>query len=430
LIGFIIGVLFTFLSIDKSIEQIQKTCSQSEFTFVPAVTLTRVRSPSFEQCGTWQEKYIAQHKSILNGSAPPRYLVFIAGEAGLSDRMIGALTGFYFSLLTNRAFQIITYGTLPRFEAAFEAPHINWSRRTDPDELIDNLKYTYRGKRGFIGDRSYGSHIDTNLFWSIYLMNNDQHSAFYATDNVSTYPIGHAHVPTVFMTSNRGRMVRLFDNPYHRADLFRMGLRPEMAMSCAWNFLFSPTPAVLKAMAKEFNVLKNTDILKIAINIRVGDHVFSPEKDASTKLESFRAFFNCAIDIETFARTPHQRVIWYLTSDSLRIRQLAKEYYGDKILTQDAISYVHGDCGDQEAKRYGNCTKTSQDSSIQLAAGQVWAISMCDYIVEPSISSFGRLGAWLGVPWRNVFEIHQENRSCSQGSYQSFEALSNIGTGI
>ena len=384
----------------------------------------------FTGCGTWQEKYIERHRGILNGTLAPRYLVSVAVEAGLADRVTGTLTEFFFSLLTDRAFQIITYGTMPRFEAAFSAPHINWSRAPYPDELIDNLKYTYRGQRNYGGDRSYGPRVNTSLYWPVYLINRDDENGFFASENVSNYPLNHAHVTNVLVASNRGRIVRLFDNPNHRAQLFHMGLRPETAARCAWQFLFAPTPAVQRAMAVEFAALDSPTTLKIVINVRVGDHVFDPANDASTTLERYESYFKCAESIESFARSPGQRIIWYVTSDSLKVRQLAKKRYGEKVLTQDTLSYVHGDCGDSSAKRHGNCTRNSQDFSIQLAAGQLWAMSLCDYYVIPHGSGFGRLAAWLSGPWHNIYQMDGPSRKCTRDNYEKLEASSTIGTGI
>lgn len=387
-------------------------------------------SKSSDSPKTWQQAYINMHRRILNGSEPQRYLVMVTVEAGFSDRMIGVLTGFMFALLTNRAFQIITYGSLPRFEAAFTAPNIDWSRPKDPDYLINNLKFTYRRVRGYIGNRSYGSNVDTKRYWPMYLINDDAQNSFYSYDNVSNYPLNHSDVETVFMASNRGRIVQLFNNPYHQSALLSMGLRPETAPRTIWNFLFAPNQFVNRAMAREFTALKSTEILKIAINIRVGDHVFSPEGDKKTELEPFLTYFTCASQIESFAKTKNRQVIWYVTSDSLRLRQLAKTRYPDKVLTEENLRYFHGDCGDRNAKSFGGCGKNAQDFSIQMAAGQVLAMSMCNYIVVPGNSGFGFLAAWLGAPWHNVYRLDQMNRSCSQRDYDSIERLSSVWTGM
>lgn len=425
-IGFILGVLFTSTYLQKYPKnfRIERQFIIRDFTANVETNAT------FDRCGKWQQNYRVLHQSILNGTLPSRYLVSVAVEAGLADRLTGTLTEFFFALLTNRAFQIITYGTLPRFEAALSSPNINWSRPTDPDHLIDNLKYTYKGIRGYLHDRSYSSEINTNLYWPMYLINDDHGNSFFLSSNVTKYPLDHENVETLFVASNHGRIVRLFDNPYHRSKLFQMGLRPETAAKCAFDFLFSPTESVKNMMKKEFAELQSIDVLKIAINIRVGDEVFDPNADEKVTLEPYIPYFVCASNIESFARVSKQRVIWYVTSDSLKLRQLAKQRYGEKVLTEEKIRYVHGDCGDSDAKRYGNCTKNSQDFSIQMAVGQILAISMCDYHVVSEMSGFGRFSSFLSNHWHSVYQIHLKNRSCTLADSDSLEVLSTVGSGI
>ena len=58
------------------------------------------------QCGSWQDGYVELHKDILSGKKPPRYAISVPAPAGLSDRLVGAVSVFYYALLTNRAFQI------------------------------------------------------------------------------------------------------------------------------------------------------------------------------------------------------------------------------------------------------------------------------------------------------------------------------------
>jgi hypothetical protein len=42
--------------------------------------------------------------------------------------------------LTDRAFQLtVGHQRLPRFEAAFDAPFVNWSRPLDPKEYTEHL---------------------------------------------------------------------------------------------------------------------------------------------------------------------------------------------------------------------------------------------------------------------------------------------------
>ena len=333
LLSFLSGVLFTFIFIENPSNLFSITKGSIVYESLPIGNhLKTIRPRSFDRCGTWQESYINLHRSILNGSLPPRYLVSVAVEAGLADRLTGTLTEFYLALFTNRAFQIITYGTLPRFEAAFLAPNINWSRSGDDDKLVSNVKVTYRGQRSYTGDRSYPSHVNTSLYWPVYLVNDEGGNSFFLSSNISKYPTNHDHTQTLYAGSNRGRIVRLFDNPYHRSQLFRMGLRPETAVRCAFDFLFSPTDQLKKAMSREFSILKSDEILKISINIRVGDAVFDPEADSHTTLVPYEAYFDCASKIEnicTYTKSKCDLVFYFrfITTSSISQRKIWRKNF-------------------------------------------------------------------------------------------------------
>eukprot|EP01001_Neometanema_parovale_P005940 NODE_2335_length_1445_cov_220.610439_g2218_i0.p1 GENE.NODE_2335_length_1445_cov_220.610439_g2218_i0~~NODE_2335_length_1445_cov_220.610439_g2218_i0.p1 ORF type:complete len:451 (+),score=52.96 NODE_2335_length_1445_cov_220.610439_g2218_i0:56-1354(+) len=391
------------------------------------------RPAAFEGCGTWQEDYIALHRGILSGTRPPRYLVSISVEAGLADRLTGITTEFLIALLTNRAFQITTYDTLPPFEDAFAAPFINWHHREDRPELVDLLKYTYRGERGYDeNNRTYGPEIDTSLYWAEYHINRG-----YPLDscNVTEWPTNHSDVQTLFISSNRGMVYKMLHNPHHRAQFFNMGLRPETVMPCIWKFLFAPRRVVQDLMAKEFHTLeygRNPMVLKIAVTIRAGDHSFDPEADLTNTLDKFSTWFDCAQSIENFARAPNQRVIWYVTSDSLTVRKLALARWGDKILTNNDTVYIHGDCGatDDPRKSTGGCDRKNRGLSIQYSVGQLYALAMCDYHIHRINSGYGRFGAWISGRWRNMYSMNVEEHGCHHDNYDTLEWSSATWAGI
>lgn len=97
---------------------------------------------SFEGCGTWQAEYMALHRRILAGELPPRYLVAHSPDKGFSDRLTGAITGFYHALLSGRAYQVTTgrQAHLPVFEDAFDAPFVDWRR---PTNRLDGVVYAH-----------------------------------------------------------------------------------------------------------------------------------------------------------------------------------------------------------------------------------------------------------------------------------------------
>lgn len=48
----------------------------------------------------------------------------------------GLVTQFYLAVLSKRAFTMVTYGDLPPFESACDAPYINY---THPEKLPDDV---------------------------------------------------------------------------------------------------------------------------------------------------------------------------------------------------------------------------------------------------------------------------------------------------
>ena len=89
-------------------------------------------------CGTWQDAYTKLHRDVLAGERPPRYAVAVAVEAGkglkgqalrrglyllrfyalllaagLTDNIVGIVTAFFYAVLSDRAFQMLTHSDLP-----------------------------------------------------------------------------------------------------------------------------------------------------------------------------------------------------------------------------------------------------------------------------------------------------------------------------
>jgi hypothetical protein len=81
--------------------------------------------------------------------------------------------------------------------------------------------------------------------------------------------------------------------------LFKMGLRPDTAFACAYKFLFAPNDAVRAAFSTEFDRLSTAaddDVLKIGINVRLGDWTFDPAIDTQivSNLRVMEGAFECA----------------------------------------------------------------------------------------------------------------------------------------
>ena len=256
--------------------------------------------PGSLYCGNWQAEYSRLHSSILRGEAPPRFAVSIAIEAGFADNVVGIISEFYFALLSNRAFQITTHDPIPSYRAAFNSPNINWTRHVDdPEEIIAPIRHLYQG------ERKYGPEIDPTKYAGVYLINDDHET--WKRGNLRQWPDGGV-AETVFLCSNRGKVVSLFDNPYHKQELYNMGLRPDTIFACGYNFLFEPNDAVKDMFELYMRSLQSApSALKIGIGIRAGDAVFNGHKVSETFGD---AYVGCAMQIEADWKKSNQSVIW------------------------------------------------------------------------------------------------------------------------
>ncbi|GAQ83628.1 hypothetical protein KFL_001550180 [Klebsormidium nitens] len=360
-----------------------------------------------DKCGNWQDEYTKLHNSIINGTSPPRYAVSLYVEkTGLADKLTGIITEFYYALLTRRAFQI-THGNQPPFEAAYDAPFINWTR---PNDFVE----------------------PNGPFWGLVNMDEDSVEIF-RTQDLREFPEGTADAETVYIQSNRGRTHVLFDNPFHRQQLLDWGLRPDTAFACAYHYLFSLTDRISPEMKREISVLEGAkDALKIGIMVRVGDHVFKGDDD--TPLETAAADLACVEQIEENRLRSGQQVLWYFLSESLTLRQKVKERYGDKVLTNTERVAKHPDC----TLNGESCAQAERDSAaagLVFGAAQVHALAMTDVQVFTRDSGFGRIGAWLSAvshchPLALYAIAQRQPRSCSIGSSDDLRASSLEWAGI
>mmetsp|Transcript_9176 Transcript_9176/g.27560 ORF Transcript_9176/g.27560 Transcript_9176/m.27560 type:complete len:258 (-) Transcript_9176:7-780(-) len=173
------------------------------------------------RCGTWQRQYATFHKRTLRGELQPRYVVSVAVQAGLADRLVGTIQTFFYAIITKRAFQITTYDSIPGLELAFDPTRsqINWLRAPIEEEIIGPLKFSRQQELG-LQDGEYHPVIDVKYKtkWAyMYLINDMAKSAeIFGGSNLLYEPAGYHESETVLVASNRGQVLKLFDNPNHR----------------------------------------------------------------------------------------------------------------------------------------------------------------------------------------------------------------------
>jgi hypothetical protein len=233
-------------------------------------------------------------------------------------------------------------------------------------------------------------------------------SGFFRDHNLTSYPPGKADVPYLISSSNRGQTYNLAFNPFHKQQLWSFGLTPETAFMCGFFYLCSPNAAVQKLYKPYWDNLSQPGLLRIAIMVRVGDHVFrgNAQTDNSSAVAYLNGpgdtYFRCAAAIEKAFALPGQAVVWYVMSDSLALRQAAKEKFGEKVLTDLGTKVVHPDCKTHNPEA---CSVGAMNLSMQHSLGQLFTFSLADYHIYTRDSGFGRLGAWASGKRANLFEL-------------------------
>lgn len=340
---------------------------------------------------------------------------------------------FYFAVLTGRAFTLCTRidDQLP-FETVYTAPHINWTSSADVVSLLPQAK----SKSVSNGQAGPPDFVGPNYqHWN--LLNPDTNRNAGAVFNVfSSGNLSEVGLDKdiVFFTLNRGATVSLFDNPYHANKLQEMGLTPQNAFGCAIHFLFRPVPAIMDRLTPVIQSLKKA--MTIGIHIRVGDHVFNGADDA--KSEEFRSFFECAQQIErdllpTFTssmvkghRNGQQYVKWLVLSDSVKLRNHARQKYGGKIyIVPDVyIQHTFGKHGFDEKA-------TATTKGFLDATKEHWLLGLADVHVIDSYSGFGLSGAMRTFTNGRLFKVTRgQEPYCRQGQSLTAEEAGSLHSGL
>lgn len=271
------------------------------------------------ECGNWQEGYTKLHQDILAGRAPQRYVTFTAtkgsNSGGLADRLLGMASTFLFALLDNRAFLAEWQEPVP-VEAVFDSPRIHWSYNASDARLHDEEA--------------------RNVYW---INKNGVHALrmFLNKDWAETYPEDFLKFQT-----NRGIMFHMFQSKRRGNKLYRLGLRPANIFSCIIDYLVRPVPSVLSFISRYSALLRLPTVFSVGIQIRTGDTALRrPFLDAHL-LADYSPFFECADQIARTHSRPDQRVVYYLVTDSAKLREQAIEAYQDRILvTGLPIRHIH-----------------------------------------------------------------------------------------
>lgn len=328
-------------------------------------------------CGNWMSSYAELHRAIRAGERAPRY-VMVDPMSGLSDSLACIGSAFYLALLTDRAFVIDESVEADRFSTMYQSHYIDW--KSDLHEVAHLSNFTIYGLRT-IGDPLEGYPFDV----------------FRRGDLKS---LG-ANADVIYVNRcNGGIVVPLFDNALYRLQLFRMGLRPETAYGCMFNFLFDILPTVRDMFAREISIMEDSSSIKIGIQIRTGDETLNhqrlsvedpSEAEAVVVLGKHAEIFRCADAIERrIIKGSNKPIVWFLLSDSVLLRKSAIVIYGSKILTN-----LEGIQNLKHLRTYGG---GGGAPAMMYAAGEHWLFSRADYHVFKT-GAFGKSAALASLKW-------------------------------
>ncbi|KAL0074714.1 hypothetical protein J3Q64DRAFT_1777345 [Phycomyces blakesleeanus] len=306
------------------------------------------------ECGTWQEKYTALHKHRLEqleliksgdlqgftDSDRPTYISYVCKEVpansnrgcgGLADRMSGMISTFFFALITDRAYLANwAEGNPIPLELLFDRPNVDWS--FDPKEIsnlftgekdsllgmeqVDLLNQKYPGM-GSIMFRD-GPTQDFNALWN------------------ASY---------IEVRSNRGYIVRTFQmSSVYPERLESIGLTKENAFGCLADYMFRPTVGSRRFLNAYKQMFEMNSILSIGLQIRTDDNALANPQHDDNSLEKWNHFMICANQLASVHKQPHhKRVVYFLVTDSLKLRDEFVSMNEDPALAEKYIGTGHKD---------------------------------------------------------------------------------------
>mmetsp|Transcript_6767 Transcript_6767/g.18159 ORF Transcript_6767/g.18159 Transcript_6767/m.18159 type:complete len:480 (-) Transcript_6767:609-2048(-) len=353
------------------------------------------------QCGKWVTEYAALHRAILAGKAPQRYAIMRSKQEfgnGLADRLASSVSILLFAILTDRAF-LYDWDPPPPppgipIHEGCGGPQQKYRPSTPLWSALrsDFINWTYEHSRSPEAGNS------TLLMDYVCDKGMDEYRAMFASQDLTA--VGEGFHSVVWYTDHAG-VYSAFNNPYLQPALAALGLQQDIAFACLFDFLYRPVPEVVNMFRPELQILLDPSVFKIGLQIRVGDwqlvsassYFFRPQNFPSL----FHHYFQCAEEIEGSLAQPGQRVVWFVLTDVLSLRQRLKDRYGPRILTNTTVVVEHTVKSDVRS-----------DSPFLQAAGELWLFSLTDHHILTRTSGFGKVGAMLSAAGpSHIYQVFQ-----------------------
>ena len=305
-----------------------------------------------------------------------------------------------FALLSDRAIFFETQtangeGSLRPLTDVFAADTIDWSGFQTPAEIVQFLRHMSPTNEDAdaIKQYSFGVVPDAKSSYYVSMVNG------WGAENLLSAVLDQSdQFETVYLVINRGMTVSCFNEPVVKQRLELMGLMPRTTFACLYKYLFRPNTQVFSMFPSEMSALSDKFALKIGVQIRTGDLANLQDSSNRTAIDVYKAFFDCAQEIEDTRRHSGQKVLWYFISDSLPLRTAVSREYGQKVLVKTVgIDTSHSA---KETHRQGQGQVSTM--TYQSIAGEHWFFSMTDFQVISFDSGIGRSAAFLGQHYANT----------------------------
>ena len=368
-------------------------------------------------CGTqWQDAYTALHARLVEegtrrtDARPVRLAVFDCrvGQGGYADRLIGLMTVFLISILTDRALVI----HWPGHEDALRSPRLQLTAllqqaRSAPSSERRELRWL-QGNR--LNLAKLTDVPDLNQLWP---------------ERVLSF------------VSNRGFTQHLLRSEHHIRALAERHLTPGNAQfGCLFNFLLRPTAEAMQPFAPLVLAMSDPATYVVGLHVRTGDSAFAPPQAGSAAggdagaatatqqqsqqgrslYEKHKFMFEYAAQLGKRQPLPY-RIL--LLGDSKPLREYAAQLHGPELLLSNtSIGHVARDA-----------------SALANAVAEHWIFAAADAFAYSSHSGFPRTAAVRAMRTDRIFTcFHYEGplfsvqqkgqprpeRECS-GPYTVFE---------
>lgn len=382
------------------------------------------RGPQDLYCGSgWQERYRHLHAAALANKKSPRILHVSTniGFVGLGNSLDGILSMFYVALLMERAIVIDEKLGLP-FTSIFDSPYgLNY---TADHDYVDSFKFS-------AADLQFGT-----KYLHLPFIDKPDKKGFTVIDTMTSGNLTALwqRAPVVKVASAAPYYDQIFNNPYHKKQLFRYGLSPETAHGCALRYLFTPNAHMLERFKAQFEYMNDPDILVIGIHARFGDEATFEAKeglDISNQTTGIDYIFKCAQDIETaYGPGAKKGTLWFLMSDSEPFRQVALQKYRDKVVSYTETKAAHVAMEvlrDRTQHAETDAEYRQRIREFELAAGEYWLYSLADFHIKVGKhSTFNTGAAAASQLWASTVDLGEgdslKGESCLGGLHRAHES--------